>query len=264
MTTIDVSLGGLAAVYAMVALPAILIVAFRLGLLKEGALSIVRMTVQLVLVGLYLGLLFDLNHPALNLAWVLVMIVVATTNVVRSAGLRLRVMFLPALAGVAVSTLIVLTVMIVAAVRPEPIYDARYLIPIAGMLLGNCMRGNIIALERFYVGTRSDERAYRTSIFIGATVLEATRPQMRLALRAAIGPTIATMATMGIVSLPGMMTGQILGGSDPLTAIKYQLAIMVAILVTVTLGAYLNVRMSMGAAFDDYQMLDRSIFSRSK
>jgi len=95
---------------------------------------------------------------------------------------------------------------------------------------------------------------------LGATLSEAVRPYMQKALQAAAGPLLATIATMGIVSLPGMMTGQILGGSMPVMAIKYQIAIVISIFSAMILASGLNLLFSMKIAFDDFGMLRGDIF----
>lgn len=251
MSTIDISLSRLAIMYALLLVPILLVAGYRLGLLRRTLIAVARMTLQLALVGLYLGVIFELNNPLVNLAWLIVMIVVANTSILRSADLSPRRFFVMTLLGVGTSTLSVLAVFVFVVIAPIPLYDARYLIPLGGMILGNCMRGNIVALERFYSAIIENEREFLTYIFMGATTGEATRGYLQSALGAALAPTVSTMTTMGIVSLPGMMTGQILGGSDPTTAIKYQLAIMVAIFTAVAIGTYVNLVLSTRVAFTE-------------
>ncbi len=217
---------------------------------------------QIVLVGLYLGVLFDLNNLWLNIFWFVIMLCVANTTIIARAGLRLRFFFLPGLTGVTLGTLTAVIVVVFLAIRPTPAYDARYLIPIGGMILGNCLRGNVLALERFYSSIQKNQKEFTTYLYMGATLNEATRPFFQVAIRAAASPHIATMATLGIVSLPGMMTGQILGGSFPIVAIKYQIAIMLAVFSAMALSAFLNIRLSMAVAFDDFGNLRREVMKR--
>jgi putative ABC transport system permease protein len=129
-----------------------------------------------------------------------------------------------------------------------------------GMILGNCMRGNILALERFYSSIRRNEKEFITYLLMGATLREAVTPYMRESIRPALAPQLSTMATLGIVSLPGMMTGQILGGTSPLIAIKYQLAVMIAIFTAIALSTFINIFVSMRIAFNDYKVLKRDLF----
>ena len=261
-TTIDLSLLQVASIYGLLCVPLFLAWFFRLGLLKSMAVAVLRMSVQLFLVGLYLKVLFDVNSAALSLLWMVAMLAVADFSIVSNAGLSLR-RFLPLVfVGVSVTSLGVTLFFVSLVIRPEPFYDARYMIPIFGMILGNCMRGNVLAMERFYRGIRDREKEFVTRQMLGASLGEAAAPYMKLALSAAVGPQVATMATMGIVSLPGMMTGQVLGGSMPMAAIKYQVAIMISIFTVMVSGALLNILLSRRMAFDRYGMLRQDIFAR--
>lgn len=260
METIDLSAWELAAIYIMLVIPVIMMAWLRLGIVRETVYAVLRMTIQLWLVGVYLTVIFELNAWWLNALWILAMLVIANLSIIGQARLIRRRFFAATFAGTAIATAGVSLFFVIAVIRPVPLYDARYLIPIVGMVLGNCMRGNVLALERFYSGIRENEKEFITYHMLGASLTEAVRPYMQRALRAAAGPLLATIATMGIVSLPGMMTGQILGGSVPGTAIKYQIAIVIAIFSAMIMASVLNLLFSMRIAFDDYGMLRDDIF----
>ena len=258
--TADLSIGAMISMYALMLIPLAILFYLQLGIIRETLIAMVRMTVQLVLVGLYLKYIFQLNSPAVSLLWVAVMLVAANLSILNKAGLKRGLFFWRSLAGVAGSTLFVSGWFILIAIRPDPLYDARYLIPITGMILGNCLRSNVLSLERFYSGIRKNENEFMTYLMLGANLREAVRPYLRDAVKAAINPSVATMGTMGIVSLPGMMTGQILGGALPMTAIKYQIGIMICIFVAMVIAAFLNILLSLPVAFDDHQRLKQNIF----
>jgi putative ABC transport system permease protein len=148
--------------------------------------------------------------------------------------------------------------------RPTPLYDARHLIPITGMILGNSMNRVIVTLERFYSSVRQHSEGYAASIAMGATVREAAASHLRAAYRAGLSPALANMATIGLASLPGMMTGQILGGSEPMTAVQYQIAIVLAIYLATDLAGLLCVTFSMRRGFDEYGFLRLDIFKPKK
>lgn len=262
MQVMDMSWAALAGVFGLLIAPVLILRWAEVPLVRQMITATARMTVQLVLVALYLEFIFRLNNFWVNIGWVLVMIVIANLNITRSAGLRLRRLFPFLLAGLAAGTLPIVGYFVCVAVRPEPFYDARYLIPISGMVLGNCLRANVIALERFYSAICANAKEFITFLSLGATRQEACRPYLRQALQAAVAPTLSTMATIGLVSLPGMMTGQILGGSSPMTAIKYQIAIMLAIFCATVVTVFANILFSQRAAFTSYGLLDPDIFSR--
>lgn len=126
-------------------------------------------------------------------------------------------------------------------VRNSPWWDPRYLIPLAGMIIGNSMNGASLAAERLATEMRDRRDEIETALCLGASGRQASEIAVRRAYRAAIMPTVNTMAAMGIVSLPGMMTGQILSGTEPVVAVRYQIAIMCAITGAVGVTAYLIV-----------------------
>lgn len=264
MGTADIAIFRLVILYSLLLIPIWLLVRLQMGLTRDLLISVIRMTVQLVFVGLYLKYIFQWNSFWVNTLWIAVMTVVANISVLQKAGLTFRRFFWPTLAGISVGTFPVVGVFVLVLVRPEPLYDARYLIPLTGMLLGNCLSGNVLVLERFFSGIRKQESAFLTYLLMGATVREAVQPFLREAASAALAPTIATMMTIGIVSLPGMMTGQILGGSFPIVAIKYQLMIMVGIFISLALSAVLNVLLSLSSAFNAYGMLKDDVFVSNK
>ncbi len=244
-------------------IPIVALVRWQLGdMVWSLLISVVRMTVQLLLVGLYLKYLFELNHTWLNLAWVMVMITVANVSVIKGAGLAVFRLFWVTQISLVVAIVFTSLLFLLVLVNPEPLVDARYLIPVAGMMLGNCLQGNIRALDSFYSSLRANEPRYLSDLLLGATVAEAVQPFFRKAMRSALTPIISTMATIGIVSLPGMMTGQILGGALPLTAAKYQIAIMIGIFLAMTCAIGMNLRLSLTIAFDQSGLLKQSIFIR--
>ncbi|KPJ83243.1 MAG: ABC transporter permease [Spirochaetes bacterium DG_61] len=262
METINIGYAAMLMLYALMVVPVLISVFLGLGTVKRILIAMIRMTVQLGAMGLYLDYLFRFNNAWVNIGWVLLMIAIANITVNRNTGLRTLRLFLTIMLGLTVSAFFVIIIFIFIAIRPEPFYDARYLIPISGMVVGNCMRANTIALERFFSSVRKNEKEFLTYLLMGATLREAALPYIREAVRPALAPQLATMATLGLVSLPGMMTGQILGGSTPIVAIKYQIGIMIAIFTAITLTTVLNLLMSLKIAFNDYSILRRDFFKQ--
>jgi putative ABC transport system permease protein len=130
------------------------------------------------------------------------------------------------------------------------------------MLLGNSLRGDIIGIDNFYKAIERNKQRRLYALACGATFFESLTPYFKESLTAALQPTIATMATMGIVFLPGMMTGQILGGVSPVLAIKYQIAIMIAIFTATTITVNLTILLTVRTCFDGYGMVRKRIFQR--
>ncbi len=262
MKTLDIALPQMALLYGLCLLPWLLLWLIGLRLSRDIVISILRMSIQLLLVGIYLKMLFDLNNPWLNGLWILIMLLVADLSILRRAGLKVRYFALATFTAIACSILFSTAYLVILVIQPTLYYDAHYIVPLAGMILGNCLQGNVIALERFYSSLRKNENEYTTFLMLGATRWEAVRPYFRDAVKAAINPTIASMATMGIVSLPGMMTGQILGGSEPWLAVKYQIAIMICIFTSTTIASIINLKLSLAIAFNAFDVLKTELIEK--
>lgn len=238
MKIIDIGWLHLGLGLAVLIIPAIILFYFKTGLVGKLVTSSIRMVVQLLFVGYYLEYLFKLDNPWLNIAWVAIMIIVADFATIDRSGLKKRKMFLPVLLATFLGIALVSLFFLKFVIRLREITTAQYLIPIIGMILGNCLRSNVIGLHAFFYSLKDKKQRYYYFLSVGATRKEALAPFMRDAFKEIANPTLATMATIGLVSLPGMMTGQILSGSSPLTAIRYQIMIMVAIFTGTVLSVY--------------------------
>ena len=232
---------------------------FKLSLNRTILWSVLRMAVQLSLVGLYLKYLFKFNLAWVNVFYILVMVAVATYSVLKSSRLRVAKLCGPVFFAIVLPVGSILLFINMFVVRIDNIFDAKYMIPICGMLLGNSMRNNIIGLSNFYTGLKENEKIYLYAIALGGTRLQALAPYFRASVIAAINPIIASMATIGIVSLPGMMTGQILGGSVPMVAIKYQIVIMLGIFYTQFFSVCLSLLFSIRLGFDEFDVLRKEL-----
>jgi putative ABC transport system permease protein len=236
----------------------------RLDLARSILISVLRMIVQLFLMGFYLTLLFRLNNELVNVAWVLVMVVAASFTVIKNSELSSRLMLGPVFTSLLLSVFCMLLYFTGAVLRLERVLEAKYFVVIGGMFLGNSLRGNIIGLSNFYQDINRNKQRYQYRLAAGATVFEAALPHIRRGLRAALRPMIATMATMGLVFLPGMMTGQILGGASPNTAIAYQIAIMSSIFVLSSVTVILSITFSLRRSFDSFGNLREDLFRKKR
>jgi hypothetical protein len=124
------------------------------------------------------------------------------------------------------SSVLVITFALLTALRPDPWYDPRYAIPLLGMILGNCMTGIALGLDTLTTGLMNRRDGVEARLMLGATRWQAARPVTRDALRSALMPIVNSMSATGVVSLPDMMTGQILSGVPPAEAVKYQILVM--------------------------------------
>lgn len=260
MDAVDISILSLLASYALLIVPLGIMLWQRIPAVNQTLISIARMTVQLLFVGLYLQVVFKLNNFWLNAAWLVIMICVADISILRGCHLRVNRLIGPLFPALLIGTALPTFFFLGPILRRPQLLDAQYAIPIAGMILGNCLRSDIIGISHFYQAIQKSEKAFLQTLAQGATLSEATRPFLRDAFQAALAPYLAIMATIGLVSLPGMMTGVILGGADPMVAIKYQIAIIIAILTGTTVAILLALKLTMKSSFTAYGTLDRGIF----
>lgn len=246
--------------YVLMLIPVYIFWYYKTGLVKDTIFSILRMTIQLLMVGLYLEYLFKLNSVALNIAWVFIMSIIASYTIIQRSGLKYKVFFIPILLSGLISIAISDMYFLGFIIKLNNIFDARYFIPITGMLLGNTIKNVIISLNSYYKRIDEEQNLYRWYLANGASRKEALLPFMRHALKIAFNPMIATTAIMGLISLPGMMTGQILGGSNPNIAIKYQIMLLITIFSSATLNVVLAIFFSNRISFDKYNNLKKGIF----
>ncbi len=256
----DIGFGRLAAGYLLLSFPFAILLWTRAPLLKDAVVAVVRMTLQLLFVGFYLQVVFDQNRMWLTLLWLIIMVGVADGSILRGCRLRARRFALPLFFALLAGTAVPLLVFVGPILGRSPWLDAQYAIPLGGMILGNCLRADIIGLQRFYEGIARGEKAFHQTLAQGAQLGEAIRPHVRDALQAALTPTVASMATIGLVALPGMMTGVILAGANPMTAIKYQIAIMIAIFAGTALTVYGAILLTVRHSFHPYGLLDHDLF----
>lgn len=257
---IDISFWSLAASYLILILPLAILLYQRVHILKDATVAIIRMTVQLVFVGFYLQAVFRLNNPFLNLLWIAVMITVADISILRGCKLNIKRFVLPVFIALLAGTGIPVIIFLGPVLHRPGLLDAQYVIPLAGMVLGNCLRADIIGLNNFYKAIASDQKAYHQSLSQGARLSEALHPYFCDALQASLLPTVFSMTTIGLVSLPGMMTGVILAGTYPLTAIKYQIVIMIAIFSGTAITVFLAIWLTIRSSFSSYGILKQNVF----
>ncbi len=198
-----------------------------------------RMVVQLALVGLVLTTLFAAVSPLWTGLAALVMVLFAGYEATQRQDRRLSGWWSYGLGtGCMMMSSVVVTVFaLLTALQPSPWYDPRYAIPLLGMILGNYMTGVGLGLNTLTTNLVARLPGVEAQLMLGASRRAATAPVSREALRSALMPIINSMAATGVVSLPGMMTGQILGGVPPAEAVKYQILVMFLITGGTGLGA---------------------------
>lgn len=200
--------------------------ALRLGLGRQLLVATARMTVQLLLIGYVLEWLFELDRPLPILAMALVMASLAGVAAVGRTKRRFAGIYGDSLLSILGASFVVTGLALTGILRVEPWFDPQYLIPLLGMVLGNALTGISLGLDRMMEGCVQRRGLIEALLSLGATRWEAAHREVKEALRTGLIPVINSMMVMGIVSLPGMMTGQILAGAAPVDAVRYQIVIM--------------------------------------
>lgn len=252
---------GLAA--ALVLINGALSLLLKLGLERRLLLAALCSIVQLLLIGLVLEWVFRVERWYVVLGLMVVMTLIAGVAATQRTHIRYPGIWVRSIAAVSGSGWLIAGLALAVIVQVRPWYAPQYAIPLLGMILGNTLNGVSLGLDR--LGSELAARRYEVEalLALGATRWEAARPLVRQAVRTGLIPTINAMMVVGIVSLPGMMTGQILAGARPVEAVKYQIVIMFLIASATALGTVSVVLLSYRRLFNEqHQFLNALIVQR--
>ncbi|MBO7266217.1 MAG: ABC transporter permease [Bacteroidaceae bacterium] len=252
MGTIDISYLSLLVGLLLLLIPIYFVWRYETKLVKPMCIGAVRMVVQMLFIGVYLRYLFEWDNPIINLIWVCVMVYIATETALSRTKVRRGVLMMPLIVGFIVASILVGLYFLGIVLKLNNVFSAQYFIPIMGILLGNMLTVNVIAVGTFYTTLQREQNLYYYLLGNGASRSEALQPFVRQAIVKSFSPTIANMAVMGLVSLPGTMIGQILGGSSPNVAIEYQIMIVVITMSASMLSLIIAIGLSSKQAFDSY------------
>ncbi|MCH8543174.1 MAG: iron export ABC transporter permease subunit FetB [Alcanivorax sp.] len=257
MTVIDLNIWQLGMAAMLVVLLAACTWYARLGLGKSLLIAAARTAIQLSLIGLVLEALFSVAR----LHWVALMAVIMLLLAGREVMARQRYRLSGGWAfgigtlSMFVSSFAVTLLTLLVIIGPDPWYTPQYAIPLLGMMLGNTMTGVALGLDRLTESVWRQRALIENRLMLGQPWQEAIGDIRREAMRGGMIPTINAMAAAGIVSLPGMMTGQILAGSPPALAVKYQILIMFTICVGTGFGTMAAVLSGSRRLFDQRERL---------
>ncbi|KMY53748.1 membrane protein [Bacillus sp. FJAT-27231] len=224
---------------------------FKLGLEKDIVIATVRSSIQLLIIGYVLTFIFSADNPFFMVLMILLMILAAAQNIVKKKhqipGLMWRVIVtLLTIEAVAMLFLIGLNI-----IPPAP----RYVITFSGMIIGSSMVIANLFLNRLRAEVRNRKEEIAVILSLGGTAGQAMAAILKDVIRASMIPTIESTKTMGLVQLPGMMTGQIIGGADPAEAVRFQLVIVFSLLAAAALTSIILSRLVYPALFNEYEQL---------
>lgn len=223
--------------YLLLVVVGIIMKKCKVNQIKLLVVASIRMSLQLIIAGMILTYIFKNPNPIFTLLYLLLMIGFAIYRVI-SKNRELNKYF-KIVIGISISLSgILIIVFFIGAVVGESLFNPQYVIPIGGMIMGNTMTGVSLGVKTFRESLKNERIKINVLLNVGATPQKILLPFVRQALETSLLPTMNSMLGMGIVSLPGMMTGQILSGTLPKTAIVYQITIMIAICTVVCLSSF--------------------------
>jgi putative ABC transport system permease protein len=242
---------------SLVAALAVLSLKMRLGLARQIVVAAIRTTVQLLLIGFVLKTIFEHVHIGWLTVIALIMLLAAGREVVGRQQRRFIGWWGYGVGSLSmfVSSFSITLFSLIVIIGVPRWYDPQYAIPLLGMLLGNTMTGIALSLDRLTQTSWQQRLVIEARLMLGQEWKEAIGDIRRESIRSGLIPIINAMAVAGLVSLPGMMTGQILAGSPPLEAVKYQILIMFLIASGTGFGTMAAVWIGSRRLFDDRQRL---------
>ncbi|MDX1693701.1 MAG: iron export ABC transporter permease subunit FetB [Ketobacteraceae bacterium] len=227
------------------------------ALSRDIVIAAIRLVVQLSLVALVLKFVFAERNPLLIGGLGLIMVALAGREVIKrmQSGKKLPGTFMVSSLSMFVSSYVICIFCLLAIIGADPWYHPQYAIPLLGMMLGNTLNGVTLSLNGLRDGFKVQRALIENRLMLGEDIWNATRNLRHEAMTSAMIPTVNSMAAAGIVSLPGMMTGQILAGTDPALAVRYQILIFLLIAAGTGFGTYLATHFGSKQLFDKRQRL---------
>jgi len=247
LTYIDLALG-----VGLILMSITLSIVARVRLEKDLTVGAIRTFIQLIAVGYVLNLVFAIEEWYAIIPVLVLMTGIAIHTIVGRQRHKFTKIVPIITVSLVIGTGVTLFLVIVVIINVDPWYTPQYIIPIMGMILGNSMNGVALAAERLSSDIVANRQLIETRLSLGATSREAVSDIVVSAVRAAMIPTINSLMTVGIVSLPGMMTGQILAGTSPIVAVKYQIVVMYMIAASVMISSVLIVFRGYRQFFTDW------------
>ena len=160
METLNLSFLHLLFGLLLILIPTVILRYYRTGIVTDMLISVVRMVLQLFMVGFYLNYIFEWNNLWVNIGWLLLMTGVCAIDLIRRIHLSVRVMFVPVYFAVFLSLSFIAVYFLKGVIGMENLFDSRYFIPICGILLGNILSSNVIGLNAFYSGIMREQQMY--------------------------------------------------------------------------------------------------------
>lgn len=261
MDYISLSYFDLLLAVTLILIPLVISFQSKLGIEKDLLIATVRTFIQLMIIGYVLKYIFNLNKWYYILLMIFIMTIVAGYNAAKRQTIKIPKLFPVITIAIFFGAATSMFTLIFLILRVSPWYEPQYLIPISGMMLGNSMNSAALAVDRLVGETKSRHLEIEAALSLGASPFKAIHPMLRDAARTAMMPTINSMMIVGIVQLPGLMTGQIIGGVAPEQSVRYQVTIMYMLAASVTISCITILYVLYRRLFTSEEQLRTEIFT---
>jgi putative ABC transport system permease protein len=248
---IHITVGQVAGTLVLVAVAVAVSLWQHADLERDIGIAVIRSFVQLTAIGYVIKLIFDQDHLAFVVALLAAMVLFGALTA-RSRARKVPHAFWPLLIALAVSGATTLGLVLALGVF-EP--QARYLVPVGGMVIGNAMTAAAVALNRLGDEVAGSLDQIEATLALGATATQAVRPVLRRSLRSGMIPLVDSTKTTGLIFFPGTMVGMLLAGAEPVDAVRLQLILLYVLLGSVALGALISVLLAYRNFFTAAQQL---------
>lgn len=248
---IEITLTQVAAALALVAVAVAVSIWRRVELERDMAIAVVRSFIQLTAIGYVIQLIFDLDEIALVILLLVVMVVFGAFTA-RGRARAVPNAFWPLLAGLTVAASATLALVVAFGVFPA---EPRYLVPVGGMIIGNAMTAAAVTLNRLGDDVQSSSARIEATLALGATYTQAVAPLVRRSLRSGMIPLVDSTKTTGLIFFPGTMVGMLLGGAEPVDAVRLQLILLYLLLGSVALAVLVAVLLAYRSFFTSAHQL---------
>jgi len=212
---------------------------------KELGFAVIRAVIQLLAIAFFLGIIISINHPLYTIS-VLSFMIAFAAYIARRRVIQIAGLYRPAVVGIFLGSVTILVYSVLMNIFP---LEARFIIPFGSMVIANAMNSTALALNRFIGEIKAHRYRIESKLSLGVSVTIACKPHVRESVKASLIPAISTLESLGLVWIPGTMSGMILGGADPIWAAQYQLFVSFSILVGDALASIVSIYLAAKVIF---------------
>lgn len=259
-SAVEISIPSLAISLIFIVVSLVITFGLRLKMWKEILVATIRTILQLFLAGVVLVFVFGWNIWFVTLILLVVMIIIASFESIRKQKHKSAGMYFMVALALFVTTAFSLVILLSLVIRVKPWYEPQYLVSMGGMVIGNSMTAAALVLNRMWGDLKLRQKEVESLLALGASPYQAAGASIREAIKMALIPTINSMMVVGVVKLPGIMTGQIMAGQPPASAIRYQIVVMFFILGAATITAAVTALFGYRMYFTTAQQLKKEMF----